>query len=236
LFWRTTVHNDYNRGYDNTGGMSAGGGSGQGRGNDRRGSYGGGGGGGGGNAGGGNGGGGRGRGERRGLPLAELDPALTAISHKLIGCARDVHMALGPGYEEAVYVEALKAELTAQDIAFKSEHAFPVTYKGQKVGHTVADLYIADRFLVEVMAEPRDVSSYDRAVLRAQLKAGDLELGLIINFAGRLLKDGLVRVLNPEKLGLRKPGHDDAGDDHHDHPVEDGNGAPALEFESDRGV
>ena len=34
--------------------------------------------------------------------------------------------------------------------------------------------------------------------------AADVELGLIINFSERRLKDGLVRVLNPEKLNLQR--------------------------------
>lgn len=149
-------------------------------------------------------GGGRGRGgdrgEPRGVPLSELDPALTAVSHSVIGCARDVHMALGPGYDREVYLEALKQEMVSQNIAFKALHPLAVNYKGQRVGSTTVDLFIAERFLVRVLAAYGEVESYERTQLRAQLRAADLELGLIINFAGKLLKDGLVRVLNPEKL------------------------------------
>ncbi|CAN5747360.1 hypothetical protein BH11PLA1_BH11PLA1_07450 [soil metagenome] len=176
--------------------------------------------------------GGRGRSDNRGgdrsdarrgpgVPLSELDPALTAVSHKLIGCSRDVHMALGPGYDRATYLHAVCDELRAQGIAFKQDHAFDVKYKGQAVGKTVIDLFIADRFLAQIMAKPGEVGSYERATLRAQLRAADLELGLIINFAGRLLKDGLVRVLNPDKIqslkGLAPEGGAGAGGaDHFD--------------------
>lgn len=134
------------------------------------------------------------------VPLADLDPALTAISHKVIGCAMEVHMELGPGYDEDVYMNALKDELEHEGIRFKADHAFDVSYQDKVVGKAVADLFIEDRFVVEVMARPIEIGSYERAVLCAQLRAGDLELGLIINFAGRRLKDGLVRVLNPDKL------------------------------------
>jgi hypothetical protein len=80
----------------------------------------------------------------------------------------------------------------------------------------VADLFIAERFLVTVLAKPGEVGSYERAQLRAQLRAADVELGLIINFAGRLLKDGLVRVLNPDKLNIQR-GHAGEGGEHDDH-------------------
>lgn len=170
------------------------------------------------------GGGGRGRrgghggghGERhgRGVPLSELDPALTETSHRVIGCARDIHVALGPGYDKETYLTAMKAELADADIEFKSEHSVDVQYREQVVGSVVLDLLIADRFIVEVMGEPLQIGSFERSALRAKLKAADLELGLIINFSGRLLKDGLVRVLNPDKLGLNKKRDDEA--DHED--------------------
>jgi GxxExxY protein len=144
------------------------------------------------------------RGERRGVPLSELDPNLTAISHKVIGCARDVHMSLGPGYEPSVYREALKNEMTAQGIPFAVNHPFTVQYKGQTVGSISADLFIADRFVVSVAAVAGEIGSAERHQLRSVLRSGDLELGLIINFAGRLLKDGLVRVLNPDKIAYLK--------------------------------
>ncbi len=156
------------------------------------------------------GGGARGRGpggggrERRGIPLSALDPALTAVSHKVIGAARDVHVALGSGLPKSAYVEALRIELTAQGIPFRMGHAIAVKYKDSTVAQLTADFLIDDKFILEVMAEPREVSGGDRSALRAQLRASDLTLGLIINFAGRLLKDGLVRVLNVDKINREK--------------------------------
>lgn len=147
---------------------------------------------------------GRGGRERRGTPLTDLDPNLTEVSRKLIGCAIEVHKAIGPGYSEAVYTKALQIELDAIGVAYKVNHAFPVRYKGHEVGERVADMFIDNRFLVELMAEHKEIGGYERAQLRATLRAADLELGLIINFAERRLKDGLVRVLNPDKLNAMK--------------------------------
>jgi len=163
-----------------------------------------------------------GGGPRRGTPLSELDPALTEVSRKVIGCAIEVHMELGPGYDESVYLKALQMELDAEGVTYKAAHPFDVYFDEKVVGSTVADLWVGDRFIVEILARPGEVGSYERNTLRAQLRAADVELGLIINFGERRLKDGLVRVLNPDKLNALK-GEGEAGGagDHDDAEYED---------------
>ena len=154
---------------------------------------------------------------RRGVPLSELDPALTAVSHKVIGCARDVHMTMGQGHDKAVYIAALKKEFDTQGIGYTADAPFTVKYKDHSVGTATADLHVDNRFLVEVLSQPGEVDSWQRLQLRAKLKAADVELGLILNFGGRLMKDGLVRVLNPDKIkGLQGDGdgHDFDGNLH----------------------
>ena len=155
-----------------------------------------------------------GRGERRGTPLSDLDPALTEVSRKVIGCAIEVHMELGPGYDESVYTKALQMELDREGVKYQMSHPFDVYFDEKVVGRTVADMWVGDRFIVEIMARPGEIGSYERAALRAQLRAADVELGLIINFGDRRLKDGLDRVLNPDKLNeLKGEGHEEEYED-----------------------
>ncbi len=143
----------------------------------------------------------------------------------MIGCAIDVHMALGPGYDESVYANALVAELEAQSIPHKLDHPFNVSFKQRVVGQTIADLFVDGRFLVEIMARTGAVGAGERAALRGQLRAADLVLGLIINFGERRLKDGLVRVLNPDKLRTAD-GYDSGEDEGDDEYEDDGPGQP----------
>jgi GxxExxY protein len=172
--------------------------------------------------------GGRDRGERRGTPLSELDPALTEVSRKVIGCAIEVHMELGPGYDESVYLNALKMELDREAVKYQIAYPFDVFFDEKVVGKTVADMWVGDRFIVEIMARPGEIGSFERSALRAQLRAADVELGLIINFGERRLKDGLVRVLNPDKLNeLKGEGAEGA----HDDEYEDEPGAEAPKGE-----
>lgn len=149
---------------------------------------------------------------RRTTRTEDLDPELTEVSRKVIGAAIDVHRAIGPGFDESVYAGALTAELDELGVSYKREHAYDVMYKGKAVGQGRFDLFVNERFVVDLRAEHREIDGTDRTALRAQLRAADLELGLIINFGERRLKDGLVRVLNPDKLGGDHD-HDDDGDD-----------------------
>lgn len=144
----------------------------------------------------------------------ELDPSLTEVSRKVIGCAIEIHKALGPGFACSVYEKALSIELRDAGVAHEVNFRFPIHYGGQDIGHHEVSLFVDDRFVVQIFAEDREVSGYDRTVLRSQLRAADLELGLIINFARRRLKDGgLVRVLNPDKLESLRSDEDDDYED-----------------------
>lgn len=169
--------------------------------------------------------------ERRGMPLSELDPALTEISRKVIGCAIDVHRTLGPGYTIEVYRAALASELQTVGVSGSFAHTLDVTYKGAKVGVVIADLYVEGKFIVTLLNRPGEIGGFERAQLRAQLKSADLDLGLIINFGERRLKDGLVRVLNIEKLNAEREDEyedDDSGEhDTHSHAPQQGGGGTA---------
>lgn len=148
---------------------------------------------------------------RRSTPLSELDPALTEVSRKVIGCAIEVHKELGPGYPIEIYKKALLYEMKHEEVSAKEDHKIEVEFDGEVIGEVVADIYAGDRFLVMLCNFYGEVGGYERSVLRAQLRAADLELGLIINFGQRRLKDGLVRVLNPD--ALRSDDDDDEYED-----------------------
>jgi len=158
--------------------------------------------------------------QRRSTPTEDLDPALTDVSRQVIGAAIEVHKALGPGFEREVYEKALAMELDDLDVPYEFHHSIDVLYKGEKIGKHTLNLFVNERFTVEMMAEHREITGYDRTRLRAQLRAADLELGLIINFAERRLKDGLVRVLNPDKLNAMRGEPADLDDDVEDEEYE----------------
>ncbi|MBF8297191.1 MAG: GxxExxY protein, partial [Bacteroidetes bacterium] len=56
-----------------------------------------------------------------------------AISEKVIGCAIEVHKALGPGLLESAYEECLAAEMDASGLRFERQKPIPVVFRNIKL-------------------------------------------------------------------------------------------------------
>ncbi|MEM9372062.1 MAG: GxxExxY protein [Planctomycetota bacterium] len=153
---------------------------------------------------------------RRATPLSDLDPAVTEVSRKVIGAAIEVHKALGPGFPLKIYKNALGIACKEDGVEPHFDEVFEVEFDDEVVGEVEVDMFAGETFLVKLMAEHREIGVQERAELRAQLRAADLELGLVINFGERRLKDGLVRVLNPDKLNASRDDHDEYEEDDED--------------------
>jgi GxxExxY protein len=117
-----------------------------------------------------------------------------SIVRRTIGCAIAVHRALGCGFLERVYHEALCVELRAQGLRYEREVPVTIRYRGEPVGGHRLDLVVERSVIVEVKA----VEWLERvhvAQVLAYLKATDLRLGLLLNFSRETLAEGIRRVL-----------------------------------------
>jgi GxxExxY protein len=112
---------------------------------------------------------------------ASIDPDLDALTEKIIGAAFTVSRALGHGFLEAVYKNALGFELVSQGLTVVKEKAFPVYYRGQHVGIYVADIVVNDLIIVEMKVVERLCPEHRAQVLN-YLKASSLPVGLLLNF------------------------------------------------------
>jgi len=127
-------------------------------------------------------------------PLNEPPLEIDGLAHAVIGAAITVHKALGPGYHEATYQEALVIELRHRSIPFEQQVPLDVVYRGETVGAHRLDLLVGGDLVVELKAVEQLGSVHVSQVI-SYLKAGSFQLGLLINFNVPLLQQGLRRVL-----------------------------------------
>ncbi|MGC4094061.1 MAG: GxxExxY protein [Polyangiaceae bacterium] len=94
-----------------------------------------------------------------------------------------IHRALGPGFPELVYREALLVELGRRALGFREQVPLPVDYRGRRIAHSSLELVVDERLLVELST--REAFARERArALACQLRAVGLPLGLLITFNG----------------------------------------------------
>ena len=112
----------------------------------------------------------------------------------VMGCAIEVHKALGPGLLESAYEQCLCHELKIRKIPFERQKAVPITYKGIKLdcGYRL-DMVVANRLVLEIKASEEILPIHEAQIL-TYLKLTGIKCGLIINFNVPVLKDGIKRL------------------------------------------
>jgi len=123
-------------------------------------------------------------------PATPLDTAARAV----IGAAPDVHRYLGPGFLESIYEAALAVELELRGIGFERQKNIPVFYKHRVIGEHRADFLVGAQLIVELKAAEKILPIHEAQVI-SYLKAAGLELGLLINFNEKLLRNGVRRIV-----------------------------------------
>lgn len=104
------------------------------------------------------------------------------LTHTVIGCAYKVHNALGGGFLERVYENALKLELEKRRINVRQQIKLPVWYEGHRVGVYYPDLWIEGELIVEIKAAFTLAPEHEAQLIH-YLAATGIDHGLLINFA-----------------------------------------------------
>lgn len=128
---------------------------------------------------------------------------LNRITERIIGAAIEVHRALGPGLLESAYEACLAYELATQGLGVEQQKPLPVVYRDVTLncGYRI-DLLVDGVVIVEIKAVDRLAAIHD-AQLLSYLRLSGLNVGLLINFNVKLLKNGIRRLVNefPEAAG-----------------------------------
>ena len=104
-----------------------------------------------------------------------------SLSHKVIGCALEVHRTLGCGFLESVYERAMSKELLHRSLGFSRQVMYPVHYKGEQIGRFMADMVVEQKLILELKAVDQ-ISPTHVAQLINYLQASGIGVGLLLNF------------------------------------------------------
>ena len=75
---------------------------------------------------------------------------INALTHKIIGCAMQVHSTLGNGFQEVIYQRALAIELSYQGLNFAREMEMDLFYRNQPIGTRRVDFFVEEKVMVEI--------------------------------------------------------------------------------------
>jgi len=98
-----------------------------------------------------------------------------------------VHSALGPGFLESVYQNALIWELQNLGLRADAQRAITVRYDGQVVGLFTADLLVNDSLIVELKANQLLAKAHEVQLVNYLVATG-IDEGLLLNFGAERLK------------------------------------------------
>ena len=124
----------------------------------------------------------------------EKEEGLNEISHSIIGAAIEVHRELGPGLLESVYEACLQFELCARGHRVERQRPLPVVYKGIAIDCAYRMDLVVDEYVVVEVKTVDQLLPVHEAQLLSYLRLSSLPLGLLINFHGETVKQGIRRL------------------------------------------
>ena len=109
------------------------------------------------------------------------------LAGKVIGCAMSVHRALGHGFLENVYRNAMLIELESRQLTAVAEAPIEIFYREIEVGLYLADVLVGNSLVVEIKTV--EVLSVRHQVQLVNSPTGTgIEVGLLPDFGRGALK------------------------------------------------
>lgn len=119
--------------------------------------------------------------------MDRMEPIINNITHKIIGCAMQVHSTLGNGFQEVIYQRALAIEMTLAGLSFQREMEMPIFYREEQIGTRRVDFFVENCVMVELKAMKK-IEDVHKAQAINYLEAYLIADGLLINFGGLSLE------------------------------------------------
>jgi len=116
------------------------------------------------------------------------------ITEAIVDSAYTVHKKMGPGLLEGIYEACLVRELAKRNISVERQKTVPVFYDGEPLDEKMrVDLIVAGKVIVELKTVDALMPIHEAQVL-TYLKLTNCEVGLLMNFNIRWMKDGIKRI------------------------------------------
>lgn len=112
---------------------------------------------------------------------------INSITHKIIGCAMQVHNTLGNGFQEVIYQRALAIEMGIAELSYQREMEMPIFYREEQIGTRRVDFFVENCVMVELKAMEK-IEDVHKAQAINYLEAYNIADGLLINFGGLSLE------------------------------------------------
>jgi iron complex transport system substrate-binding protein len=121
---------------------------------------------------------------------------IDAVSGDVIDVALRIHRELGPGLLESVYETVLAGKLMEMGYSVDRQKPIDIEFEGQRFPAAFrVDLMVDNRLVIEIKcAEALNKAHLKQ--LHTYLRLTKLPVGLLLNFAGATLKEGIKRVVN----------------------------------------
>ena len=121
---------------------------------------------------------------------------LNRITGLVVDAAYKIHIELGPGLLESVYEVVLARTLEKRGMQVERQKVVRFEYDGMVFDEGFrTDLIVEGKVLVELKSVQQLTPVYNKQVL-TYLRLMNLRVGLLINFGGYTLKEGLQRIVN----------------------------------------
>jgi len=118
------------------------------------------------------------------------------IAKIIVDAAYTVHTRLGPGLLESVYEAIMGYELRKRGLHVIYQQPLPVIWEEVRMNVGFRpDLIVEGKVIVEIKSL-EIIAPVHKKQLLTYLRVADKRLGLLVNFGGALIKDGIRRVVN----------------------------------------
>lgn len=104
-----------------------------------------------------------------------------SITDEILASFYAFYNALGYGFLEKVYQNALFLELQHRGLKIEAQKKIAVYFRDRQVGEYYADIIVENKVIIELKAEVTLHPAHDKQ-LRNYLKATNIEVGLLLNF------------------------------------------------------